>query len=179
MADYDLDMFLQNTETPEQETSLIDYNDIYKAHPLIQYAIGSLKATENINLMLTPVQIKYLEMLNKSELKLTEIIDALDISKSDIVIWSKTSPLFKACIDIIKDGQAELLEAVTWDNALSGDSKTSIERMFALKARKPEYRDNAAMPAPTLISLRVTLEGQDIDTTASYRTVSDDLEPEL
>ena len=69
---------------------------------------------------------------------------------------SLTSCLFLLCRQSRPDRREEL-ESVVWFNAMH-DPKASIERMFALKARKAEYRDNAPAPAPARLDLRITLD---------------------
>lgn len=121
---------------------------------------------------LTPDQYLYLYLID-SDIMPAIATKALKISKSQPGLWAKENKLFAAVLSAIKDGQADELESVVWREARY-NPKASIERMFALKSRKTEYRDNAPMPTPPRLDLRITLDNADIDVSASYKDITPD-----
>jgi len=160
------------------ENDISNLQELYQDNPLISYA---LKQCYNINNnidnknieKLSSEQIKYIEMLSDNK-PISEICHILCISKPLIIIWQKTNKLFNECIKIVKECQAEQAEAILWNNAINSESADSISRMFALKARKPEYRDNAIIPNNNIISLKISVDGQLIDTSQSIKTIEEE-----
>ena len=90
-----------------------------------------------------------------------EVCKGLGIGRSQLAIWQESDDLYKACIAFIKSIETDDAEQITWRNAINDNTATS-ERMFALRARKPEYRDNAQIPEANTINLYVGIEGKDI-----------------
>lgn len=97
----------------------------------------------------------------------------MGINKTDPVIWRRSNRLFAACQKSIIEAMADEAEAMAITLA-STDPKSVLERMFVIKAHKPQYRDNAGMPAPTNIQLNVTVDLKTIDPKASYRVVNEE-----
>lgn len=114
---------------------------------------------------LSPQAYLYLLMIDQD---ITPAIacKALQISKSQPILWSKDNKLYTAILDAIKEAQAEQLEAEIWQ------SPQGIERMFALKARKPEYKDNAPPAAPPAINLNVTIDNRQIEIREHYKDIT-------
>jgi hypothetical protein len=65
---------------------------------------------------------------------------------------------------------AEQLESMVMSQALNNPN-ANIERMFAVKAWIPRYRDNAPLPAAPSVVIRVTIDGQPIDTGIGRRII--------
>ena len=84
-----------------------------------------------------------------------------------IMLWQK-DPAFTAIMNQIKQAEAMMLESVVWDQALN-NPKASIERMFALKSRMNEYKDNAVATGQTVTNVRISIDGQDFDVSASFK----------
>jgi len=84
-----------------------------------------------------------------------------------IMIWQK-DPEFMSIYNQIKQAEAMMLESVVWDQAMN-NPKASIERMFALKSRMSEYKDNAVATGQTVTNVRISIDGQDFDVSASMK----------
>lgn len=84
-----------------------------------------------------------------------------------IMLWQQNSE-FSSIMSQIKQAEAMMLESVVWDQALS-NPKASIERMFALKSRMSEYKDNAPPTGQSITNVRISIDGQDYDVSASFR----------
>lgn len=117
------------------------------------------------DLVLSPQAYLYLLMID-NDLTPAIACKVLRISKSQPILWANDNKLYKAILEAIKQAQAEQLEAEIWQ------SPQGIERMFALKARKPEYRDNAPPPAPAHITLNVTIDERELQIKEHYRDVT-------
>jgi hypothetical protein len=94
--------------------------------------------------------------------------DLLEIDKTTIVIWKRTNKLFAKCLELIKESQAESVESLMWMEAANKDNKDNITRMFLIKARKPEYRENAVIPASSIVNVRVTIDSKDYDSQSVF-----------
>lgn len=88
----------------------------------------------------------------------SEIASGLGFSKSKLLIWEKQNKLFAACIEFIKSMEAEESEQKLWKH-LTKQNSPDISTYFALKGRKPEYRDNAPMPTTNAVNLRIAFDG--------------------
>jgi len=105
------------------------------------------------------------------QLRPFDILDRLHLAKISPAIWSKSNnKVYLENLEAIKQSKAEQLESIVMEQALNNPT-ANIERMFALKAWMPAYRDNAPTPAAPAVILRVTLEGVEIDTTAGRRVI--------
>jgi len=105
------------------------------------------------------------------QLRPFDILDRLHLAKISPAIWSRSNnKVYLENLEAIKQSKAEQLESIVMEQALNNPA-ASIERMFALKAWMPAYRDNAPTPAAPAVILRVTLEGVEIDTTAGRRVI--------
>jgi len=88
----------------------------------------------------------------------SEIASGLGFSKSKLLIWEKQNKLFAACIEFIKSMEADESEQKLWKH-LTKQNSPDISTYFALKGRKPEYRDNAPMPTTNAVNLRIAFNG--------------------
>ena len=143
-------------------TALAPQVMIYDLPDLVNASSGLAEAVT-----LTPEQMLYLFLCDAGYSPQTACL-ILGITKSKPVLWRKQNILFSNCLKAIMAALADEAEAMTASLATT-DSKASIERMFFIKAHKPEYRENAPIPAEAAINLRITVDGQDIDVTAGFR----------
>ena len=67
------------------------------------------------------------------------------ISRVQIALWRKTVPAFDDCLSLLRDIQVEDLEDDLWTRTAADDK---LLTMFALKGKRPEYRDNQAPAGP-------------------------------
>lgn len=105
------------------------------------------------------------------QLKPFDILDRLKLAKICPALWAKSkNKTYLDNLDAIKLMNAEQLEAIVISEAMKNPS-ANIERMFAVKAWIPRYRDNAPMPAAPAVVLRVSIEGQLIDTGTGRRPI--------
>ena len=92
----------------------------------------------------------------------------LNMDSLEIQLYKTESELFSYMLTAIYDSIIADTELLLWRNA-SGKSAASIERMFALKAKRPEYKDNAPASGDQLTRLNITINGEqvklDTDTT--------------
>ena len=139
------------------------------AYQTIDAVQGSVDGLQGVTL--SPAMFVYLYLID-CDLSPLVACKAIKLSKSQPIIWKKENKLFSAVLDAIKAGQAEELESVVWQNARFNPA-AERERMFALKARKPEYRDNAPTPTPGNVSVRITLNNTPIDISENYRQTID------
>jgi hypothetical protein len=177
---YSLESFIGVQEVKQELQINLDYAlKQYQGNQLVSYALNELYNNDNAiknNLqieLLEPLQLDYIEALDRNDATIKEICDELSISKTTIIIWQKTNKLFAKCIELIKEAEAEQTESILWTAAQSKESADTISRMFALKARKPEYRDNAILQGATIVNVRVTVDGENFDTSASVKDISE------
>lgn len=77
-------------------------------------------------------------------------------------LWEKTldkDSTFMQCLQLVKEKQADALEDHVWDQALH-NNKSPLLKMFALKARKDEYKDNALPQSNVQTNILVTISDQ-------------------
>ena len=101
-----------------------------------------------------------------------QISEGLEISRAVIEIWEQTDELYKHCIEFVRKMETKDVEQKLWQQALKLSS-ASREREFAIKARLPEYRENAAPPTNVITQLRISLDGKDIDISANTAPMLD------
>jgi hypothetical protein len=151
--------------------------ELYQDNVLISYAlenaynniINSTNKNDTKLELLTPEQIQYINLFADGK-SISDICTQLNIQKPLIIIWQRQNKLFNECIKLIKEVQAEEAENILWNRSINDDN-AMIERMFAIKARKPEYRENSILPNNNIISLRISVNDKEIDTSQSYKTV--------
>jgi hypothetical protein len=177
---YSLESFLGVQEVKQELQINLDYAlKQYQGNQLVSYALNELYSNDNAvknNLqieLLEPLQLDYIEALDRNDKTVKEICEDMGISKTTPTIWTKSNKLFNKCIELIKEAEAEQTESILWSAAQSKESADTISRMFALKARKPEYRDNAILTGATIVNVRVTVDGENFDTSASVKDISE------
>lgn len=158
---YDLTDYLNIEDRPKDYVPLTDFTLPMKT------ALVSLLKDDKINAVdipyITTSQAYIIDRLAEGE-PLSVACGTINVPIIQHVAWIKSNKLYAKAIQLLKEAQAEAVEDVVWQNALSGGTATTIERMFALKSRKAEYKDNALPQGDTNISVRVTLEGNEIPT---------------
>jgi len=168
MGEFDLSEYVGTKQ--ETESNLQMALDEYKDSELVQYAIreiySNVKSKEQIEL-LTRAQRGYIELMQQ-RMAVENMHDLLEIDKTTIVIWKRTNKLFAKCLELIKESQAESVESLMWMDAANKDNKDNITRMFLIKARKPEYRENAVVPASSIVNVRVTIDSKDYDSQSVF-----------
>lgn len=177
MTEFSLDEYM-----PDKNTEVIaNMNQIYADIPIIQYALDELikndtsKTTDYSTLLLTVEQMRYINLYDSTDgTTLADVCSDMNIRKSTVIMWMRCNKLFNACIELIKQTEAEQAESCLWSSATDAESKDSISRMFALKARKPEYRDNAILPGASVVSIRVTIDNKEFDTSASMKVINEE-----
>ena len=90
------------------------------------------------------------------------ILDILKLSKMCPALWGKMgSTAYKEALEAVKMTMAEQLESIVLQNAMNNPS-AAIERMFAIKAWMPKYRDNAPLPSAPAVTIRISIDGEEI-----------------
>lgn len=158
---YDLTDYLNIEDRPADYVPLTDFTLPMKT------ALVSLLKDDKMN----PADVPYITLAQAYIIdrlaegnSLATACGTISVPIIQHVAWIKSNKLYAKAIQLLKEAQAEQVEDVVWQNALSGSTATTIERMFALKSRKAEYKDNALPQGDTNISVRVTLEGNEIPT---------------
>lgn len=169
MTDFDLSEYVKpNTELILDKQYI---ESIYADNPIALYCAESIieqdkTKTDYRKLLLSKLQLSYIELLDRGQ---SNICSTLDITPSTVAIWCRQSRLFADCLAVVKQAQAERLEMLMWDKANNSEDKDSISRMFLLKARKPEYRENAIQQGDNTVNVHVTIEGERFDTSANFK----------
>jgi hypothetical protein len=105
------------------------------------------------------------------QLKPFEILDRLHLAKICPALWAKSNnKVYSENLEAVKMMNAEQVEAMVTAQALNNPN-ANIERMFFTKAWIARYRDNAPLPAAPSVVIRVTIDGQPIDTGIGRRLI--------
>lgn len=177
MSEFSLDDFL-----PDKTRDVIaDLSQIYVNIPILQYALDEIikndtnKSVDYSSLLLSDYQMEYINRYDSSDnITMADVCADMGIRKTTVIMWQRANKLFNACIDLIKQTEAEQAESCLWSGATDPESKDSISRMFAIKARKPEYRDNAMPVGVNVVNVRVTIDDKEFDTSASMKVINED-----
>lgn len=148
-----------------------DYSDYGSA--LIQYGLlvwqkdgqklladgSDGESAVSVPVPLSLVQVQYLNM-RMAGITAKDACKALSIGAMTPMLWEEESgkdSLYAKCMDAFKTMQARQAEDMIWDATINdGSPKRDILRMFAMKARMPEYRENASnVTAPVLVNITV------------------------
>jgi hypothetical protein len=101
-----------------------------------------------------------------------EASGAWGVSAIELTMWVK-QPFFAMLWAVIKESEALQAEAVLWGKVASGQG-VPTDAYFAIKARKPEYKDNAPPPVAAITQIRISLDGKDFDVSADCKQVGAD-----
>jgi hypothetical protein len=150
------------------QTVALDVIKMVSAGESDHYLAPASQPAEDVDEKLTCAQGLYLIGLVHG-LTPFKILDILKISRICPALWGKTgSTAYKESLQAIKTMQAEQAEALMLENAVNNPS-AGLDRMFVVKAFKPEYRDNAPLPSAPAVAISITIDGQPIDQSASRR----------
>lgn len=129
------------------------------------------KATiEDLAMELTMAQAQYLNMRANGVMS-RDACKALGIEQTMPLLWqaeSEQDSVFMQCIDGLKKLEADTVEEIVWQRAM-GMGGAVAERQMAIKARKPEYRDNFQTQVNMITQVRITRNGEEFDTSANYK----------
>jgi len=132
--------------------------------------------------LLSAIQVKYINALAQGFTGRTACKE-LGIARSEPLYWEQVSDkdkLFPLCLKVVKELRTADLEEDVWDQAIN-NPKASILKMFALKAAKPEYRDNPPVDrsAETVINVNlISPDGKIVPYDTSINFMSRDITPE-
>lgn len=123
------------------------------------------------------VQVMYLNMLG-SGIPWREACDKLGISRATPFLWLEElgeESIFGQCLELVKMIEADELESVVWEEA-KNNKRATVLKMFALKARKDEYKDNAPPASNYETVINVQIGDQPYDISANYKAIEVDAE---
>lgn len=135
---------------------------------LIQYSVFNtpgFKPPETNEYELTDMQKEYLQGLMQGDTP-KELCKMLGLSRIQPYLWKKNWKLFADTLELVEQMQADDLESSMWAEALSDEPSNPIVKMFLLKARKTNYRENAAPPTSNTVSVHVTVAGEEFKVVA-------------
>lgn len=96
-----------------------------------------------------------------------EAVELCNVSPVEVEMWSK-KPEFSSILNVLKSAEATLAESKLWRNVIDGDG-TGLSTFFALKSRKAEYKDNAPPATQSITNVRISIDGQDFNTSANFK----------
>lgn len=107
---------------------------------------------------LTDIQQEYIQgLINGNTPK--ELCQLLGIARIQPYLWGKKCKLFADAIDIVSKMKTDDLESQMWQSAL-GESANPITQMFLLKAKKPEYKENAQPQEQGVVNIKISIGEQ-------------------
>jgi hypothetical protein len=110
---------------------------------------------------LLPEQRKYIDLVSTG----TPRVMACTMLNIDVYLpnlWEETldkDGTYMQCMQLIRRKEADLLEEDVWKQAMD-NPRSVILKMFALKSRKDEYKDNAAPTTNLQTNIHVTISDQ-------------------
>lgn len=159
------------------DTSILQYAE--RKHIAAMSKVPALPSGESAPVCLAremlDVQVQYLNMLGAG-IPSARACQALQLSPVTPVVWLEESDkdsIYFHGISIIKKMQADLLEDEVWNEALS-NPKATILKMFALKARKDEYKDNASPVNNIETNIFVKVGEKDYNVGVNYKSAGGD-----
>lgn len=165
---------LDTEEYLRYDTDILQYGELrYRTIVGEQKRIGNGEERElRLIRELPEIQIKYLNMLGDG-IPWREACDLLGISRATPFLWAEEAEddgIYNQCLELVKMIEADELESIVWDEARNS-KKATLLKMFALKARKDEYKDNAPPAAQTETVINVSIGDQPYDVSANYRVI--------
>lgn len=107
---------------------------------------------------LTDIQQEYIQgLINGNTPK--ELCQLLGIPRIQPYLWGKKCKLFADAVDIVSKMKTDDLESQMWQSAL-GESANPITQMFLLKAKKPEYKENAQPQEQGVVNIKISIGEQ-------------------
>ena len=101
------------------------------------------------------------------------IMAYLNIDSLDISLWRSASEFFAFVLTALYDAIVADTELMLWRNA-STKSSASIERMFAIKAKRPEYRENSLGRADAVTRINITLNDKLLSINSDTKQIESD-----
>lgn len=154
---YDLTKFVKVEGRPE------DYLPVESFSPIIVASVMALmndgyKAEEIpwVTYPMACVLESYAEGLS-----LREALSMNGVSYITSKLWQKENDVYKKALELIKDIQADILEDIVWSNAMT-DKKATLERMFALKSRRQEYKEKSELTGDQNIQVNISIDGEEV-----------------
>ena len=130
---------------------------------------------------LEPFQRMYIDLISTGTSS-NDACKQLNIDCYLPILWENTCEkdgLYAQCISLIRKKEAKDLEEVIWSSA-KNNPKSTLERMFAIKSRMDEYKDNAPPQTNLQTNINVTISDKDgnrfpykVDTTVQEVEVQD------
>lgn len=124
---------------------------------------------------LSDAQVRYINMI-ASGISWTEACAMIGISRATPFLWLEESDkdgTYRQCLELVKEIEANELENNVWQEALN-NPKSTILKMFALKARKDEYKDNATPSTNLETNIYVKIGEKDYDVRANFKPAGGD-----
>lgn len=146
--------------------------------------VSALSKKESIDMMLDIVKSDYPEFSDDLVVVLGErainylyarfngmvhhqALELYNVSPVEVELWSKKQE-FTSILGVLKSAEASMAESKLWRNVIDGDG-TGLNSFFALKARKSEYKENSQPVTQSVTNLKITIDGQDFNTSASFK----------
>lgn len=123
---------------------------------------------------LSVVQVQYLNM-RMAGMSTVQACKALEIDLASPLFWEEDSgkgSLYNCCVDALRRLEAIKAEDVTWYMAINNPN-SNLERMFAIKSRLPEYRDNATSGGKTIVAVEISLGDKPFKIVTDTKNVGD------
>lgn len=161
------------------DTAILQYGE--RKHVTAMSKVPALPSGEKAPVCLAremlDVQVQYLNMLGAG-IRSQRACEVLGISLITPVVWLEEADgdsIYTYCIGLVKKMQADLLEDDVWNEALT-NNKAYLLKMFALKARKDEYKDNAAPLNNMETNIFVKIGEKDYNVAVNYKSAGGDTE---
>ena len=110
---------------------------------------------------ITSQQVIYLNM-RMSGLSTRDACKAMGIDTMQPMLWEeecdKTS-IYGCCVEALRKLEASILEDKLWSKAIN-DSRADNVALACLKARMPEYKENAPVAGVSMVQVNITVENQ-------------------
>jgi hypothetical protein len=155
---------------PLKEVSMLaeDYCDA--SSPIVRYGLSQeLKSRKEKAEGLGFTQIQYVNMLGAG-LTPSEACSILGIERALPMLWEEDAGSDGAlvyCLRMVKKIEADDVESIIWRRAKT-EKNATLDRFMAIKARKPEYRDNYMPGVALQTNIHISLGGKDLDTSINY-----------
>ena len=88
-----------------------------------------------------------------------ELCQLLGIPRIQPYLWGKKCKLFADAVEIVSKMKTDDLESQMWQSALT-ETANPITQMFLLKAKKPEYKENAQPQEQGVVNIKISIGEQ-------------------
>jgi len=110
---------------------------------------------------ITSQQVVYLNM-RMSGLSTKDACKALEIDTMQPMLWEEEcdkNSVYVCCVEALRKLEASMLEDKLWAKAIN-DSRADAVALACLKARMPEYKENAPVVGVNMVQVNITVENQ-------------------